>query len=295
MQKMKKKRKNPLWPLILVFFLGLGVLAYPVISRLYYETQATSAISDFTSETSTLDKSELDERMKLAHAYNDALITGSLSDPYSEEHKAGVAAYARMLEVHEKIGFLQIPRINVEIPIYAGTSETVLQKGIGHLEGTSLPVGGNSTHAVLTAHRGLPNARLFSELDQMQVGDKFFVHNLSGTLAYQVDQILTIEPSDLSELLVVAGHDYVTLLTCTPYMVNSHRLLVRGHQIPYVAAVEERMIAESKSSYFYKYAFYISFGILLAVLFSVFLDFVYRKKAKKKSSLPPHKDHEHET
>ncbi len=189
-----------------------------------------------------------------------------------------------MLEIHEKIGHVQIPKIKVDIPMYAGTAEVVLQKGIGHLEGTSLPVGGNSTHSVLTAHRGLPNARLFSELDQLKVGDKFYIHNIGGTLAYQVDQVKVIEPSDFSDLLVVPGHDYVTLLTCTPYMINSHRLLVRGHQVDYVAEVEERLIAENESAYYYKYAFFITLGILLFILFVLLVNRIKKRKARKKAA-----------
>lgn len=278
----KKKRRR--WPLVLVFILGLATLSYPLISRLYYEREASSQVTDFQSGLSQLGSEEIDERLKLAHAFNESLVTSSLTDPYSEEeHAAGRAEYARMLEIHEKIGHVQIPKINVDIPMYAGTAEEVLQKGIGHLEGTSLPVGGNSTHSVLTAHRGLPNARLFSELDQMEIGDKFYIHNIGGTMAYVVDQILVIEPTDFSELLIVPGHDYVTLLTCTPYMVNSHILIVRGHQVDYVAEVEERIIAENRTNYFYKYAFFATLGVLLFVLFLLFVDWLTKRSRKKKA------------
>lgn len=270
--------------MVIVFLLGFAILCYPLISRLYYEQEASTAISDFESTRSTIDQAEVDERIALANAYNEALVTNSLSDPYAKEHAAGVAEYARMLEIHEKIGHVQIPKIKVDIPMYAGTAEVVLQKGIGHLEGTSLPVGGNSTHSVLTAHRGLPNARLFSELDQLKVGDKFYIHNIGGTLAYQVDQVKVIEPSDFSDLLVVPGHDYVTLLTCTPYMINSHRLLVRGHQVDYVAEVEERLIAENESAYYYKYAFFITLGILLFILFVLLVNRIKKRKARKKAA-----------
>lgn len=279
----KKRRKNRRWPLVLVFLLGLAILSYPLISRWYYEIDATSAIRDFDAGRSQLDSAEVEERLNLARAYNEAIITTSLDDPYAEEHAAGLAEYARMLEIHEKMGYVQIPKINVEIPMYAGTSEVVLQKGVGHLEGTSLPVGGNSTHSVLTAHRGLPNARLFSELDQLEVGDKFYIHNLAGTMAYQVDQVKVIEPSDFSDLLVVPGHDYVTLLTCTPYMINSHRLLVRGHQVDYVAEVEEAFIAENEAAYFYKYAFFATLGVLLFVLFVLFVGWIKKRRARKKA------------
>ena len=144
-----------------------------------------------------------------------------------------------MLEVAEKIGFVEIPKIDVNLPIYAGTSMEVLDKGCGHLEGTSLPVGGPSTHAVLTAHRGLPKAKMFRELDKLKEGDVFYVHNIQTVLAYKVDRIMTVEPSNFDPILVEEGKDYTTLLTCTPYMINSHRLLVRGHRIPYTPPVDE--------------------------------------------------------
>lgn len=281
--KKKKRKKRQRWPLILVFLLGFGIMMYPVISRIYYETEASSAVTDFDTTVSEIDQEEIDRRMGLAYAFNDALVSNTLSDPYSEDHKAGIAEYARMLEVNEKMGYVKIPKIGVQIPMYAGTGEEVLQKGIGHLEGTSLPVGGNSTHSVLTAHRGLPNARLFSQLDQLQIGDKFYVHNIGGTMAYQVDQIKVIEPSDFSDLLVVPGHDYVTLLTCTPYMINSHRLIVRAHRVEYIPEIDEKSIAENEAAFFYKYAFYITFGILLFVLLILLIGYLKKKRALKRA------------
>lgn len=218
--------------------------------------------------------------MKLAFAFNDSLNNVVKEDPYSAEmKKKGRAEYARMLEVHEKIGHVQIPTIDVDIPIYAGTSEDVLQIGAGHLEGTSLPVGGNSTHSVITAHSGLPEAKLFSDLQKVKIGDKFYVHNIKEILAYQVDQIDVIDPSDFSKLLVVPGHDYVTLLTCTPIMINTHRLLVRGHRVEYVPEVEERIIAENKTSFTYRYLFYASLILIIILLIIV----VYLRNKKKKA------------
>ncbi len=168
-----------------------------------------------------------------------------------------------MLELNELIGRVEVPKLALNLPVHAGTAEVVLQKGVGHVEGTSLPVGGNSTHTVLTAHRGLPTARLFSELDRLEVGDKFYIHNVEGVLAYQVDQVKVVEPADFRDLLVTPGHDYATLLTCTPYMINSHRLLVRGHRIDYVAAVEERQIADQQAAYHFRTAFFVAAGLLL--------------------------------
>jgi len=204
---------------ILIFLLGFGVMMYPVISRLYYRVDSTNQVKEFDKAVKGLSKEELDKRLALAKGYNDSLNNVVSKDPYDKKNQEeGRKAYARMLEVKEKIGHVEIPKINQDLPMYAGTSEDVLQIGIGHLEGTSLPIGGNNTHAVLTAHSGLPTAKLFTDLKMMKIGDKFYVHNIFGTLAYQVDQIKIVEPSNFNDLLIVKGHDYCTLLTCTPIM-----------------------------------------------------------------------------
>lgn len=276
----KNKKKKIIYNIIfsLIFLIGLGVLAYPQISRIYYRIEANEQISNFDDKKKEMDEEEVNKRMKLAEAFNASLNNAIEDDPYSDEMKAkGRAEYARMLEINEKIGHVQIPVIDIDIPIYAGTSEDVLQKGAGHLEGTSLPIGGNSSHSVITAHTGLPTARLFTDLIKLKVGDKFYVHNIKEILAYQVDEINVIDPSDFSKLLIVPGHDYVTLLTCTPIMVNSHRLLVRGHRVPYIPEVEERIIAENKTSFTYMYLFYLSL-----ILIFVLLLIVVRLRKKKR-------------
>ncbi|MDO5501290.1 MAG: class C sortase [Propionibacteriaceae bacterium] len=259
-------KRRATWPLYLIFILGLAILAYPVVTRVYYENEASQVTAGFDKERSTLTPEEIARRIGLAHAYNDALESGNLHDPYTDDQRAGVAEYARMLELNELMGHVSVPKLALDLPIYAGTQETVLQKGVGHLEGTSLPVGGNNTHTVLTAHRGLPTARLFSELDQLAVGDKFYITNVEGTIAYQVDQVKVVDPADFSELLVSPGHDYATLLTCTPYMVNSHRLLVRGHRIDYVAAIDEPQIAANEAAYIFRIAFFVAAGLLVITL-----------------------------
>lgn len=266
----RPRRKKSNWILLLVFVVGLGISLYPLISDFYYRYLASQEVVAFQTAVREMTDEDVEERLKLAHAYNDSLVAGNLTDPYTDEEKqAGRAEYARMLEVHEKIGHVQIPKIGIDIPVYAGTAEVVLQKGAGHLEGTSLPVGGNSTHTVITAHSGLPKAKLFTDLHDMEIGDKFYFHNIGGVMAYQVDNILVIEPDDFSELLVAPGHDYATLLTCTPTGVNSHRLLVRGHRIEYVPAVEEPLIAQNQANFLYRYLFYamaVLTGMLLIVL-----------------------------
>lgn len=223
----------------LIFLVGLLIFSYPMISQKFYEIKADDEIIEFVKQSKEINEEEINKRMDLARAYNETLDPSRLSDPYSKKEEEARAYYAHMLEVNEMIGHVEIPRINQDLPVYAGTSETVLQKGCGHLEGTSLPVGGKSTHTVITAHRGLPEAVLFRYLDQLVEGDIFYFHNIQGTLAYRVDQIMVVEPTNFEPVLVQEGEDYATLLTCTPYMINSHRLLVRGHRIPYQEAIDD--------------------------------------------------------
>ena len=226
-------------PFILVFLLGLGIFSYPMISQKYYEIEANNEVIEFVKKTDEIDKEDIKRRIGLARAYNHTLDQSRLADPFTEEEKAGRVEYARMLEVNEMLGHVEIPKIRQDLPIYAGTTDEVLEKGAGHLEGTSLPIGGVSTHAVITAHRGLPNAKLFRNLDDLREGDIFYIHNIEKTLAYKIDKIQVVEPSNFDPVLVVEGHDYATLLTCTPYMINSHRLLVRGHRIDYQQAIDD--------------------------------------------------------
>ena len=236
---MNKDRLKKNLPFALIFLLGLLIFVYPLISQKYYEIESGNEVVEFRKETESIDKEEVKRRMDLARAYNDTLDPSRLSDPFTEEEKAGRKEYARMLEVNEMLGHVEIPRIGQDLPVYAGTTDEVLEKGLGHLEGTSLPIGGTSTHAVVTGHRGLPNVKLFRNLDQLVEGDVFYIHNIEDTLAYQVDKIQVVDPSDFNPVLVEEGKDYATLLTCTPYMINSHRLLVRGHRIPYQAAIDD--------------------------------------------------------
>lgn len=287
-----KKKKRRIWKTliaIMFFVIGLGIFAYPIISNLIYERAANSVNYNFDTAVTKIQNAEIKERLDLANAYNDYLSgvnnTGTLSDPYTEEEKkAGVAAYAKMLEVNEQIGHVIIPKISIDVPIYAGTSEEVLQKGIGHMEGTSLPVGGNYTHAILTGHRGLPAAKLLTDLDKLEIGDKFYIKNIAGTLAYQVDQIKVVEPTDFSDLVIVPGHDYVTLLTCTPYMINSHRLLVRGHRIDYIEAVQEKESRDINTSSMYKNLFYSTLAVLIVLISFIFYSYNKRKSHLKKQA-----------
>lgn len=272
MEIVEKIKKN--WKIILIFILGLLIAIYPIISNYYYTIDNNNQISEFNEAVAEMPSKEVLERIELAKAYNDTLDPSRLADPYTEREKKGVENYARMLEVREKIGYVDIPKIGQQIPVYAGTSEDVLQHACGHLEGTSLPIGGKDTHAVITAHRGLPQVKLFRDLDKMEVGDLFFFTNVKETLAYKVDQILVVEPWDFEPVLVVEGKDLMTLLTCTPYMINSHRLLVRGHRVPYVPEVKEE-IERAK----FNYKSLIVPGIVLAlVMLIIYLYIRHRRR-----------------
>lgn len=272
----KKKQSN--WFFKLVFVLGFLILMYPQVSRLYYRVQSTQEVAAFEEGKASLSDEEIKKRMALARDFNDSLVNQNMEDPYSKaRHDRGRAEYARMLEVHEQIGHIQIPTIDLDIPIRAGTSEEVLQTSAGHLEGTSLPIGGNSTHTVITAHSGLPTAKLFTDIKDLKKGDRFYIHNIAETLAYEVDQIKVIEPSNFEDLLIVPGHDYATLLTCTPIGINTHRLLVRGHRVPYDKAVDDQFVADNRKDLLYKYAF---IAVVLLILLLAYGSWKYQKKLK---------------
>lgn len=274
MEIVEKIKKN--WKIILIFILGLLIATYPIISNYYYTIDNNNQIAEFNEAVAEMPSKEVLERIELAKAYNDTLDPSRLADPYTEREKKGVENYARMLEVREKIGYVDIPKIGQQIPVYAGTSEDVLQHACGHLEGTSLPIGGKDTHAVITAHRGLPQVKLFRDLDKMEVGDLFFFTNVKETLAYKVDQILVVEPWDFEPVLVVEGKDLMTLLTCTPYMINSHRLLVRGHRVPYVPEVKEE-IERAK----FNYKSLIVPGIILAIVMLIIYLYIRHRRRRR--------------
>lgn len=273
----KKKKSN--WFLKLVFVLGFLILMYPQVSRLYYRVQSTQEVAAFEEGKAALSDEEIKKRMALARDFNDSLVNQNMEDPYSKaRHERGRAAYARMLEIHEQIGHIQIPTIDLDIPIRAGTSEEVLQTSAGHLEGTSLPIGGNSSHTVITAHSGLPTAKLFTDIRELKKGDRFYIHNIAETLAYEVDQIKVVEPSNFEDLLIEPGHDYATLLTCTPIGINTHRLLVRGHRVPYDKAVDDQFVLDNKKDLLYKYAF---IAVVLLILLLAYGSWRYQKRLKQ--------------
>lgn len=226
---------------------GIGYLAafslilYPVVSNYINQMNSTTIATDYEQEVSHLSEEQENEMIKQAQDYNESLIgIGSIADPFSEsnENQTEEDEYNKLLKIDDTgmMGYIDIPKIDIVLPVYHGTSEKVLQSGVGHLKNTSLPVGGESCHAVLSGHRGLANAKIFTDLNKMEIGDVFYFKVLHHTFAYQVDQILTVLPSETDALQIEKGKDYVTLVTCTPYAVNTHRLLVRGTRIPYEEA-----------------------------------------------------------
>ncbi|MCB6992782.1 class C sortase [bacterium 210820-DFI.6.37] len=229
---MKKLQKNTISTLllILVFLVGLSLLLYPTISDYWNSLHQSRAIAGYVRQVAGLNKETYEELRAKAKEYNKTLL--GKTDRFTMTD-AELKTYESLLSVPETnvIGYIEIPAIDCRLPIYHGTDESVLQMGVGHLEGTSLPVGGKSTHCVISGHRGLPSAKLFTDLDQLEEGDTFLLSVLDETLTYEIDQIRIVEPQDLSDLEIEKGKDYCTLVTCTPYGVNTHRLLARGHRV----------------------------------------------------------------
>ena len=217
--------------LCLVILIGIGLLSYPTVSDWWNSFHQTRAVASYAAAVSQMKTEDYDRLFAEADDYNRKLAGTGMKWSMTDEE---IQEYNNVLDISDNgiMGYIDIPRIRQTLPIYHGTDDAVLQIAIGHLAGTSLPVGGDSTHCVVSGHRGLPSARLFTDLDRLIVGDIWTMTVLNRTVTYEVDQIRIVEPEDLSELQIVQGSDYCTLLTCTPYGINTHRLLVRGHRIP---------------------------------------------------------------
>lgn len=236
----KKRIFDGIRIVVLLFF--IGVLLYPTISDYLSRIHSSQVIQSYEKSVIGLDQETKDTMLKDAQTYNSSLIgKEELYDPFMSIEKVD-KYYMSLLNSNGDgvMGYIQIPRIDVKLPIYHTTSEKVLQKGVGHLQGTSLPIGGKSTHAALSGHRGLPSSNLFTDLDLLEIGDIFYMEVLGNTSAYKIDQIKIVLPTETKDLEIVDGKDYVTLITCAPYSVNTHRLLVRGIRIDYQKAIEEQ-------------------------------------------------------
>lgn len=235
--------------LVLVLLLGLSLMLYPTVSDLWNSAHQSKAVATYTETVSELNTEVYDQVWAEARAYNESLIGNDFRFYMSEEE---LRAYDKLLNIggNGVMGVVEVPSIGCRMPIYHGTSEGVLQVAIGHIEGTSLPTGDTGTHCAISGHRGLPSARLFTDLDQMKKGDLFMLHVLNETFTYEVDQILVVDPEDVSALAIDPERDYCTLVTCTPYGINTHRMLVRGHRVenaldsaPVIITSDAEMIA----------------------------------------------------
>lgn len=216
--------------LVLVLLIGSSLLLYPTVSDYWNSLHQSQAIAEYAEKTAELDDAAYEHLWEEARAYNEALPEQENRFAMTEEEEA---SYRTLLNISGTgvMGYIEIPSIDCFLPIYHGTEESVLQIAAGHIEGSSLPIGGEGTHSALSGHRGLPSAKLFTNLDKLEKGDQFMIRVLDEVLVYEVDRILIVEPQNLSGLEIEPGQDYCTLVTCTPYGINSHRLLVRGHRI----------------------------------------------------------------
>lgn len=285
---MKKKAGNLV--ICIIFLAGLSLLLYPFVANQwnnYRQKQLISGYEQAVSEKEAAEGIDYDAERKKAEDYNEALLPCVLPDSFALAESSGVdPVYMNTLNIagDEMMGSVEIPKINIKIPIYHTTEEEVLNKGAGHLEGSSLPVGGANTHAVISAHRGLPSASLFTDMDQLKEGDHFLIHVLNETLCYEVDKISVVKPEDTSALAVEDGQDLVTLLTCTPYGVNTERLLVRGHRVPYVEEeVKEEKTVLSGSSLHTNYLLWVFVGLSVTALF-IFVLYLKETKLKRRAN-----------
>ena len=293
---MKKKTMRRLLNVVfaLMFLAGFLILAYPTISDQWNTYRQSRLISSYEETVSTLEPEDFSDEWAKAQAFNDTLTENNIyGDVFTgEDEEIEDTEYWSVLNVAGDgvMGYLSIPKINVKLSIYHGTSEDVLQTGVGHLDGTKLPIGGESTHCVLSAHRGLPSARLFTDIDQLEKGDRFYIHVLDEVLAYEVDLIHDMVDKDdmdaMSEALaIVDGEDHVTLYTCTPSGVNTHRLLERGERVPYigeeeVAVTPAESMVRAVQNY---YMLYLVLGLSVTLLIILILRCLIRPKRRKKS------------
>ena len=263
--KVMKKGNLQMFGLLALFFIGVGLLVYPSFSDYWNTFHQSRVIMKYADRVSNMNKDEYARLIKEANQYNQELQKTGIKWNMTDAEKA---SYNRYLDFESSgvMGYITIPKINVELPIYHGTSDSILQTSIGHIEGSSLPVGGLGSHTILSGHRGLPSARLFTNLDQLAAGDTFTLTVLNETYTYEVDQIRIVEPTDLSSLQLEPGKDYCTLVTCTPYGVNTHRLLVRGHRVENVNGNAE-LVADAIQIR----PIYITPFVIILLLFGLFL------------------------
>ena len=288
---MKKYLKKMI--IVFIFLSGLSLLLYPLISNQwndYRQKQLITGYDKTVKEAQQAGRIDYEEEWKKARAYNEALLPAILPDSFavaaSSEEPDREYMSCLNLTGDGMMGYVEIPVINVKVPIYHYTTDESLEKGAGHLFGSSLPVGGESTHAILSAHRGLPSAKLFTDLNLVEEGDIFYLHILNQTLAYEVDQIQTVLPDQTESLAIEEGKDYVTLVTCTPYAVNTHRLLVRGHRTTVEAAKEaqksEKKVSGATNPSLPMILLCVVIGIVIAAVLVTVINSVQNKKRRRK-------------
>ena len=274
-----------------ILLIGISLASYPFISNYLMSLNHASEILQQEEAVKRIGADTIKKSFKDAKIYNKNLL-GSiiLTDPFDPNFKPNVdVKYEQLLNINNDsiMASIEIPKINVKMPIFHGTSQEVLLKGAGHLQNTSLPVGGKTTHAVITGHTGISNASMFTDLDKLVEGDVFFIHVLNKTLAYQVDQIKVVLPTETDDLRIKSQKDYVTLITCTPYGINSHRLLVRGTRIPYkkgVEIAEQTETVESTWMYEYKRALFMgAIALVSVIVIFIVIRIILSKRKKKKS------------
>ena len=279
--------KQKIIPILIILF-GFALLSYSFISNYMFEKSAGSTIKSYEKQAKTYDQKQKEQAFREAEEYNKDLIKSvvQLTDPFKVKKSNGeTLIYNNILNIDHSgvMGYLEIPSISVNLPIYHGTDAEILERGVGHLAASSIPVGGKSTHSVLTGHTGLSSAKLFTDLTEMKKEDLFFIHVLDRTLAYKVDQISVVRPEDTRKLQIVKGKDYVTLVTCTPYGVNDHRLLVRGVRTKYVKKQRSSIRPRNQDSQWmrtYKKAIAIGLMIVTAL---ILLGKVFQKLHRKKT------------
>ena len=266
--------------LCITFITGLSLLLYPTVSNYWNSQHQTQAVVDYTERIEKMDDSDKLYEIGRAVDYNSLLVdNGRRFSPGKEEKEF----YNSVLSVDDNgmMGYITIPELRLKLAIYHGVDESVLQVGIGHIEGSSLPVGGESTHCVLSGHRGLPSAKLFTDIDKLELGDVFMLHVYDEVLTYEVDQILIVEPEDYSALAIEEGEDYCTLITCTPYGINTHRLLVRGHRIENKVIDNTRVTSDAIKVNKYLVIACVSLLLLVVYYLAVLIIRLYKKKRHK--------------
>ena len=284
---MKKNRGDSMTTLflILMLFAGLSLLLYPTVSNYWNSLHQSRAIAAYVEQVAQTDNETFDQLRGQARAYNRTLVGKAYRYDMTRQEQE---EYESLLNVSENgiIGYIEIPDIHCELPIYHGTDADALQVGVGHIEGSSLPVGGESTHCAISGHRGLPSAKLFSDLDKLTVGDRFILRVLDETLTYEVDQIHTVLPGEMDELEIVEGEDYCTLVTCTPYGVNTHRLLVRGHRVENSTDKEPARVTadETRTEPLGKISILLPV-LVFAILLMLLLIFLLSKRKKRQDKI----------